>query len=316
MPPAKKSSPASPPSPGAYVPGTDPLNVAPAAVAHIAAELAAFAPQPPLYEPKVAAELLVAYRPRLAAIPADRLDFPRVDVDSVCRHLLAVYALTQHPAVRPFYEAAAAQGHFDLANLEHLKSVTLVLLHASRLADAAGAFRNAKVSADLDAKSAEVEGRLQKVCEHFFGNHPVLGPVLRRYSPGTGYLDRAYDLLGYADIYEEQHAIVSTDPLHYRTTDREDARKLAAQILQEIGATMGPEAREAFDLLRRTWTLLKPLYFEVQQIGLAALRYDPQREERFPSLYVVGRKGQGRRKGSAEASAAGAPAQPGEPDGI
>ena len=290
----------------------NPLTVAPPAVANIAADLAGFVPQPAAYEPKAAAELLAAYRPRLAAIPPEVLDFPRVDVDAVCRQLLAVHALTQHPPVLAFYKAAAAAGHFDLANLQHLQAVTLVLLHALRLADAAGAFRTAKVSAELDAKSAELEARIQKVCEHFFADHPEIGPVLRRLSPGTGFLDRAYDLLGYADIYEQQHAIVSTDPLHYRKTDLGDARKLAGQILQEIGATMAPDAREAFDILRRTWTLLKPIYFEVQQVGLSGLRHDPQRHDRFPSLYVVGRKGQGRRKAPAEPPAPASPAKPDE----
>ncbi|AUX45568.1 uncharacterized protein SOCE26_070620 [Sorangium cellulosum] len=30
----------------------------------------------------------------------------------------------------------------------------------------------------LDKESAQVESRLQKVCEHFFGEDPELGPVL------------------------------------------------------------------------------------------------------------------------------------------
>ena len=59
---------------------------------------------------------------------------------------------------------------------------------------------------------------------------------------------------------------------------------------------MTPHAREAYDLVQRSWTLLKLVYFEVQELGLRFLRYDPQRGARFPSLYGVGRTGQGRKK--------------------
>jgi hypothetical protein len=59
---------------------------------------------------------------------------------------------------------------------------------------------------------------------------------------------------------------------------------------------MTPTAREWYDILRRSWTLLRPVYREVQELGLRLLRLDPRREERFPSLFVMGRAGQGRKR--------------------
>ncbi|WP_437574831.1 hypothetical protein [Sorangium sp. So ce887] len=296
-----------------FVPGTDPLAFAPSAVTTLSAQLAGFVAEPHGYDPELAEELVAAYRPRLTAITPDRLEVPRLDIESASRALLTVHALTQAPPLVALYRGAAAQGEFQLDNLEHLKALALILLHAYRQADAAGAFTSgAKLSAALDKESAEVESRLQKVCEHFFGDGPELGPVLRRLSAGTGYLDRAYDLLGYADIYQAQHDIVSKDPIHYRATDLADARRLASQILTVLGAALSPKAREAYDLLQRAWTLAKPLYIEVQELGLRFLRYDPQREARFPSLYVVGRVGQGRKRTKKEPAApAGGDAAPG-----
>lgn len=62
--------------------------------------------------------------------------------------------------------------------------------------------------------------------------------------------------------------------------------------------------------------LVKPLYAEVQELGLRFLRYDPRREARFPSLYVVGRAGQGRKRTKREAGAPrGGDATPGAEDG-
>ncbi|WP_437673941.1 hypothetical protein [Sorangium sp. So ce131] len=98
---------------------------------------------------------------------------------------------------------------------------------------------------------------------------------------------------------------MSKDPLHYRAADLPDARRLASQILAALGAALSPGAREAYDLLQRAWTLAKPLYVEVQELGLRFLRYEPQRDARFPSLYVVGRAGQGRKRTKKEPAAPG-----------
>jgi hypothetical protein len=277
-----------------FTPGFDPLAFGPPALTRLPAVLAGIQLDLPVYEPEAAEALVQANRPRMVAIAADRLDFPRVDVDTVSRALLTAYALTQVPDLLAIYKGAAGAGQFDLANLDHLRDLTLILVHAYHKAGAAEALKtNARVPAELDKESAEVEKRMQKVCEDFFPDDPAI-VALR---PGTGYVDRAYDLLGYADKYDEKPSIV-TGHVQYRATDKDAARKLAGRILAEVDQGRNPAQKRALDLLSRAWTTLKPVYFEVQQVGLAALRYDPVREDRFPSLYVVGRKGQGRKKAS------------------
>ncbi|WP_437669259.1 hypothetical protein [Sorangium sp. So ce131] len=181
------------------------------------------------------------------------------------------------------------------------------MIHTYRQADAAGAFRTeTKVPAGVDRQAAEVEARMQKVCEHYFDDDPELGPVVRRLSPGTGHLDRANDLLGYAEIYEAQADVMSKDPKHYRATDVADARRLAGEIMSALALVMTPRARASYELLQRAWTLLVALYFEVQTVGLCLLRYDPQRNERFPSLYAAGRAGRPRRRKDGGATGAAA----------
>lgn len=299
--PAKKPAKASDPT---FVVGSDPLAAAPLSMTSLPGLAASFDAVPVDYLPKEAEDILENYRARLLAIPPDRVDTPRVDVDAVGIALLGVHATTQIPPLRALYEKAAEQGEFLIENLEHLKNVGLMLLHTYRLAEQEGAFNtDAKIPAAVDKESAQVESRIQRVCEHYFLDDSVIGPTLRRLSSGTGYLDRAYDLLGYADIYESKKAVVSQDPVHYRPTDLADARRLAAQILAALGGRMSPNARDAYDLMVRAWTFARPVYFEVQELGLRFLRYDPKREERFPSLYVVGRAGVGRRKAKKEEGA-------------
>ncbi|MEP6673194.1 MAG: hypothetical protein ABJF10_28855, partial [Chthoniobacter sp.] len=85
-----KENAASAPKP--YLPGADPLAVAPPAVAGTAAALAAFVPVAATYDAVLAKGLVEAYRPRLAAIPSDRIITPRLDVDAAARALLSVHA--------------------------------------------------------------------------------------------------------------------------------------------------------------------------------------------------------------------------------
>lgn len=143
---------------------------------------------------------------------------------------------------------------------------------------------------------------MQSVTEHNLGDHPVHGVLLDVLRPGTSYLDRANDLLGYAKVYEAELAVVSKDT-KYKPTHLTDARRMAGEILAALSAAMNPKAREWYDLLQRAWTLTTKMYFEVQEAGTFLLRYDPQREERFPSLFVVGRPGVGQKKGKKTAGA-------------
>jgi hypothetical protein len=294
--PQKKPS-GSPKKAPAFVSGTDPLAVAPPVIVELAAELSALKPEPIPFDPDDAQAFLDTYRPRLNAISSDRLEVARVDIDAVGRALLSVAALVELPSLRALYENAAKAGDFLIENLAHLKALSFIVQLAQRKIDGAGAFATtAKIPAELDQASAELEARMQKTAEHYFQEDAEIGPILRRLSPGTGFLDRANDLLGYAQIYESKKAIVSKDPVYYRATDVADAKRLAGQILAALSADMTPAAREWYDVLRRSWTMLRPVYREVQELGLRFLRLDPQRDERFPSLFVMGRSGQGRKK--------------------
>ena len=299
---AAKKSPAKKTAKASFAPGSDALAVAPAAITDLVAALVSFTPRPAVYDPIAAQALVTAFRPRLLAVAPDRIRYASVDVHAVSQAALQAHALTEAPALRACFEAAAKAGLFKIEGLALLRDLALALFHLYRLADAAGAFAStAKVPAEVDAKSFEVEARMQKQCEHFFSAHDKLGPVVRRLSPGIGFRDRAYDLLGYADIYEEQHAIVSKDPVFYVATDVADARRLAGEILSLLGAAMTPQAREAQDLLHRAFTIFEAVYNEVRALGLYVLRHDPRREERFPSLYAIGRPGKRKRKGGEEA---------------
>ena len=281
-----------PPAAKPFPAGADPLTVAPSAIASIAAALASFSPTAATYDAVKAKALVETYRPRLTAIDPSRIITPRLDVDAAARALLAVHAtVTQAPGLYAQLQQLDAAKQIDIASVDSLGDLTMVLMFAYREATEAGAFKtSAKIPEALDTASATLEAEMQKVCEHNFGDHPVHGVVLDTLHPGTSYLDRANDLLGYAKIYEAEPVNVAKDT-KYKTTHVTDARKLAGEILAALSAAMTPKAREWYDLLQRAWTLTTKMYFEVQEAGTFLLRYDPRREERFPSLYAVARGG-------------------------
>ncbi|MFS8065215.1 MAG: hypothetical protein ACMG6S_02465 [Byssovorax sp.] len=319
---AAETSKASPPPAAKPFPaGADPLTVAPAAVASAAAALAAFVPVPATYDAVLARSLVETYRSRLAAIDPQRIITPRLDVDAAARALLSVHAtVTQAPGLHGQLEQLHAAKQLDIASVDSLKDVVFIVMYAQREATEAGAFKStAKIPEALDKASATLEAEMQSVCEHNLGDHPAHSLVLDALRPGTAYLDRANDLLGYAKLYEAEPATVSKDT-KYKPTHLADARKLAGEIIAALSAAMTPKAREWYDLLQRAWTLATKMYFEVQAAGTFLLRYDPRRDERFPSLYAVGRVGVGRKKGKKAAGAGdsnGAPADvEGAPTGM
>lgn len=289
--------------------GTDPLAIVPASITGIVPALAGFGAEPATFDVAAAEAYEAAYADRLRAIAPDRIRILRLDADAVCGAALAVYSLTQAPPLLARYKAIADAGSFALANLDHLKALSFIVLDTRRRAAGAGAFASsAKVPAALDEESAQVETRMEKVSEHHLWDDPEVGPMVRSLHPGTSYQDRAYDLLGYADIYALRPAVVSTDATHYRASDVADARRLAGQILAALSSAMSPQARSWYDTSQRAWTLLEPIYNEVRDLGLWLLRSDPLRHQRFPSLYVVGRASTGRRKAKGDEAAKPAPA--------
>jgi hypothetical protein len=152
-----------------------------------------------------------------------------------------------------------------------------------------------------------VERRMQDLVEYKFKKDPEIAPLLALLRPGTGYRDLAADLIGYAGIYVRRASEVASDTTNYRSTDVADAHRLAGEILSHLSASISPKARAAYDMLQRAWTHLLQVYSEVSEAGRWLLRYDPRREERFPSLFAAGRPGGGRPPKKAKPYAAAPP---------
>lgn len=270
---------------------------------------------PPRYDPAEGKKALGELRPALKAISKDRLASVRVNVESATVVALGVAGFVTSPEVLARFMSLPDK-ELDKTAVTGLTSACFATLYALGEARAAGGLESeAKVSPEIAAEAAEVEARMQRLCEYHFSDDPELGPEVERLRPGTGLRDLASDLLGYARIYELRSDVVKRDEKHHREGDAERATKLGGTILQAFSAASTPKAREAFELYARAWTLLVDRYSEVRSAGLWLFRREDLCDERFPSLFAASRAAPARKTEAAGEGEAPSPAGEGAATG-
>jgi hypothetical protein len=257
--------------------------------------------EPPTYHPDAGKKALLALTTELDAFAESDLTTLKVDVEAATYAALGVAGFIADPLVHARF-ARLPKEEFDLGNVDGLGPSCFATLYALGEARAAGALETeAKVAPQTQADAAEVEKRMQAVCEYYLSDDLEIKPELDRLRPGNGNRDIANDLLGYARIYDLRPGVVKTDPKNYRPDDAAKARELAGKIIQALSASMTPKARVAYDRYVRAWTRLNRCYDEVRPTGLWLYRRDPLKEQRFPSLFAAGRPNVGRPKKQTEA---------------
>ncbi len=258
---------------------------------------------PPVYSPAAGKNALEALGSELRAFGDAEIGNLKVDVEAATYVALGVAGFVGAPEVKARF-ARLPEEELDRACITGLEAACFATLYALAEARAAGALEsNARIAPEIAAEAAEVEARMQALCEYHLQDDPEIGPELNRLRPGSGHRDLANDLLGYARIYDLRADVVKSDQKRYRPTDAERARELAGIYIQALSAAMTPRARAAYDSYARAWTLLRSRYDEVRAAGLWLFRADPACEERFPSLFAAARPNVGRPKKGASGAA-------------
>lgn len=251
---------------------------------------------PPVYDPAAGKQALEALGAELAALGDAEIGNLRVDVEAATYAALGVAGFIGAPEVKARFERLPPE-EFDMTAVSGLGTACFATLYALAEARAAGALESeARIAPEVAAEAAEVEARMQALCEYQLQDDPEIRPELDRLRPGVGHRDLANDLLGYARIYDLRADLVKGDQKHYRPTDAARARELAGKLIQALSAAMTPRARAAYDSYSRAWALLRRRYDEVRAAGLWLFRADAARDERFPSLFAAARPNGGRPK--------------------
>ncbi|MSP61698.1 MAG: hypothetical protein EXR72_15460 [Myxococcales bacterium] len=186
---------------------------------------------------------------------------------------------------------------FDIQRVDFLERVAWATLHVAIQADAArGAASMAKLPRALVDDAKAIEERMQKCCEYYFDDDPVLGPRLALLRPGSSYEDLASDLVGYHEIYLAKFEVVRQDAKHFRESDLTLAPKRAEEIFTRLGEAMTPEALASVTLLDRVWTLLSRIYTDVARTGSWINRFHEDPLAGYPSLFDISRASSSEKK--------------------
>ena len=251
------------------------------------APLAAVPTRLSLYDRAFAVRALEARAASLDAVSSEGLAAPRTNVERAANNALMLVEAVHEPSAYARFERLP---EFDLASLHELRTLASMALYTYEEAKAAGAFESeAQVSPALGKESAELEARMQRLCEHHFSDDPEIAPLLLAAAPGTSLSDRASDLLVYARVYEQRHAVASSDVTYYRPTDVANARALAAKLQASIRDAQSPKARLWSDRCRKIFARLEECHAEVRATWLWLERRNAAAARRFPSLIAGGR---------------------------
>ena len=248
-----------------------------------------------VYDPKEGHAAFIEVSPVLLAMNEEELATPQMNIELAVYGALGVAAYYKSPAVHARFQKLPDE-EFNHAEADGLERACFAALFAIEEARVMGALESdALVDPQIAAEAAEIEARMQTTCEHLLSDDPEIKKQLDRLRPGQGYRDLANDLFGYARIYEQRPDVVKKDPKYYRPGDAKRGTELGGLILQALTeALTTPQGRDAYSTYVRAWTLVLRRYEEIRQAGLWMFRRDSQKEQRFPSLYTIGRPAGGR----------------------
>jgi len=143
-----------------------------------------------------------------------------------------------------------------------------------------------------------------RVLEYYFGDDPTIGPKLSVVRAGTGYQDLANDLEMTADLYEDASlkALITRDPMHYRTEDSARARALSSAIFGALGLGSDGQAKRLAESSQRAWTLLSRTYDKLRLAGQYVFADQEDVAASYPSLIAFVRAAATRRAATPDAA--------------
>jgi hypothetical protein len=246
------------------------------------------------YDPKEAEGAYQALLPRMQAASKETLTAINVDLQEAAITALSVARFIGKDEPKARFALLPAKA-FDHAHAADLRPLALGCFHAQALLRSARTqTTEAKLPVELVDAATEVKTRMIKVCKYHFEGKKKLMDEVDDIVKGTGYKDLSNDLVRLAKLYEDNPDEVEHDKRNYRAGDAAEARRLAAKILDELGAQQSAQEKAAVEAATRVWALLRKSYLEVQAAGLFLWRHEDG-EAKFPSLHASSGSGRPRK---------------------
>ena len=253
-------------------------------------------------------------QPRMNQIPEKDLTRPTVRLGNTALAVLALIDTWNKGGWRNRFETFSATGYWDFDNYETLPLAARALWHVQyKLREKRVLATEANLPEDVASRGIDLRARMRHVCEFLFRGSPSLSSKLAYLRGGTGYVDLAHDLLGYAELYRDNLALVRTAPIHFRDDDMEQAVKLAHTILALLTVKEPREAAQWVNYQSRAFTLLRNCYDQVRAAGLFLGRDEPAIDKVFPSLYTLAKKSKSKKQSPAPEPEPPDPSEPSDP---
>lgn len=244
-------------------------------------------------DPARAEEAFRRLEDRLRRIPADQVQVPRVNPQRAAIAALSVAEYLSRAEVRERFARLSRAGEFDPTLLDDLPETAQAAWYAKHKSDLVSAASvEVQVPLAVFQEAAAVRSRMLKVLDYHRGDDPEVAARLAAIRGGRGHHDLSNDLLSLGELYRQHRAALAEDHRYYRSTDEEDAGRVARKILQLLSAGGTPEIELWTDMVARTWSLLHQTYEEVRRAG-QFLFYHEDPEAKFPSLFGAARSARG-----------------------
>jgi hypothetical protein len=175
---------------------------------------------------------------------------------------------------------------FDAKALDLLVPAARAVIYTrARLATSAARASDALVPAPLVEEATALKAFLLKLLDYHVG--AIEADELAAIRVGTGFEDMALDFDRLSELTSMHQSVLARDP-YYRSTLASEALQIADRIRKALGITASEKNRSPQEDAARAWTLFVQTYEEVAAAGRFLWRKSGG-EEKFPSLFKVGR---------------------------
>jgi hypothetical protein len=211
------------------------------------------------------------------------------DIHKAFNCAASVGRMVLQPEMRAAF-ASLPPSFFDILHVDRLEQVALATAYAwLQGGHVAPLSTGAKLPMPNLVEATALKQVMLKVLEYNLGHVGGIATLLASIRPGHGHADLVSDLWRLAVMYEEHAADLIADTRFYQAGDAAKAKKYVQGFNHVLGDGQESDTEYWTDYLGRAWTLLVNTYDEVSAAGRWLFR-NANGEERFPSLYAVGRQ--------------------------
>jgi hypothetical protein len=218
---------------------------------------------------------------------------PKLNQQAAASTTIAMLSAISDLRLGPRLQKLATDGELDPLSLGRLPDLARAAWYLRHQLDRSAALGSeAKIPESLHVKAQDLRSRMLQLLDFVLAADAQVVAELTMIRQGSGYQDLAADLVALGTLYQHHRAmLMSAAPLHYRDSDAQDAPKVAAQIVAELGKSLSDKGDRSLPLLlAQVTTQLAADFEEVAAAARFLTRKQPTEAARFPNLFLASKR--------------------------